>query len=331
MPVVSVIIPCYNAQEWIAEALTSLDVQGVPDLEVIVVDDGSTDASAAIIQREFPHVRLIRIPNAGHPRARNVGIQAANGSYIQFLDADDYLPPNKIKTQLEALESSGADVAYGDWQYLRRQADGRYVTASIISRQLKGDIDAALVNDFWCPNHTYLYRRSIVKRVGGFDERFQILADCRFVEDCARSGAAFLYCPGLPVPYRIHSPQQNSRSDPRRFVRECFDKAVIAEQWWQDTSCLTTVRRESLLQVYGYVARASFEDDRPTFDKAYTRLMCLDPHYVPERPRHLALVARALGYRRAEHVAYWYRRAKRTLEHVARTGSVSKPQSTFRE
>jgi hypothetical protein len=76
---------------------------------------------------------------------------------------------------------------------------------------------------------------------------------------------------------------------------------------------LSCARRAALVKVYGYAARASFERDPPTFEVAYRRLEALNPGYVPAAPRHLAAAARALGYRRAEALAVWYRRAKRLL------------------
>src|SRR5438105_1387389 len=115
---VSIIIPCYNVSRWIRETLKSAVAGQSMELEVIVVDDGSTDDSAAIVEREFAQAKLIRTPNRGASHARDTGTQAASGDYIQYLDADDLLAPGKIAVQLRALEESGAEVAYGDWQRL---------------------------------------------------------------------------------------------------------------------------------------------------------------------------------------------------------------------
>src|SRR6266568_723022 len=101
---VSVIIPCWNASQWIRSTLESVTGQLAEGLEIIAIDDGSTDDTAAIIERDFPIVRLIRTTNQGASRARNQGTGVAEGEFIQYLDADDLLFPGKIGIQLEALD-----------------------------------------------------------------------------------------------------------------------------------------------------------------------------------------------------------------------------------
>ena len=103
---VSVLIPAYNAARWIRETLLSVLAQTWPRLEIIVVDDGSQDETVAIA-REFEdaRVRVISQPNAGPAVARNRAFRDSSGSYIQFLDADDLISPNKIETSVKLLES----------------------------------------------------------------------------------------------------------------------------------------------------------------------------------------------------------------------------------
>ena len=104
---VSVIIPCYNAAPWIREALQSVMEQRLDDAEVIVIDDGSTDNSAEIVEKEFPSVRLVRTKNQGPSKARNLGTKLSIGRFLQYLDADDTLLPGKLKIQLQALRETG--------------------------------------------------------------------------------------------------------------------------------------------------------------------------------------------------------------------------------
>lgn len=114
MPAVSVIIPAYNASEWLPAALGSLSAQTCPDWEAMVVDDGSTDSTAAAAQRlaaKDARIRLLRQANAGVSAARNAGIAASEGEYICFLDADDLLHPQALELALGALRDSGAPIA----------------------------------------------------------------------------------------------------------------------------------------------------------------------------------------------------------------------------
>lgn len=106
-PTVSVVIPAYNAEPFIGAAIESIVNQCYPNMEIIVVDDGSTDRTAEIAQR-FGVVRCVRQPNRGISAARNTGIQASHGEVLGFLDADDLWSDGKLDRQLRALAESPA-------------------------------------------------------------------------------------------------------------------------------------------------------------------------------------------------------------------------------
>ncbi len=130
-PLVSIIIPCYNAERYIAEAIDSALAQTYPKIEVIVIDDGSTDGSLAVIRSFGDRIRWETGPNRGACAARNRGIALARGALIQFLDADDLLHPNKLERQVPHALKTGANAisfclgvtdkgdSYLDWQYGR--------------------------------------------------------------------------------------------------------------------------------------------------------------------------------------------------------------------
>src|SRR5687768_4945424 len=101
-PLVSVVIPCYNSAAWIRDAIGSCLAQTYQPLDIVVVNDGSTDNSVQIIEEYGQRVRLVSIANGGLSAARNFGMSVARGEYIQFLDADDYLLPEKIAHQATA-------------------------------------------------------------------------------------------------------------------------------------------------------------------------------------------------------------------------------------
>ena len=124
---VSVIVPAYNAAATIGETLRSALAQTYPQLEVLVVDDGSTDATADIV-RSFvardPRVRLLQQANAGVAAARNLAIAQSRGAYVAPLDADDLWHPQKIALQLEALRRGGprVGVVYCWWRVIDMRA-----------------------------------------------------------------------------------------------------------------------------------------------------------------------------------------------------------------
>ena len=133
-PLVSVMMPCYNAAESLPWALGSMLAQTYTRWELIVVDDGSTDGSAAAIEAlGDPRIRLIRFPeNRGRPHARQAALDAAQGEYLAMLDADDWIYPEKLERQTEVLErcpelaavGAGVMVADGDWRPFGVQAAG---------------------------------------------------------------------------------------------------------------------------------------------------------------------------------------------------------------
>src|SRR5476651_2089512 len=108
---VSIGIPCYNAERWIAGAVESALAQTWGETEVLVVDDGSTDGSAEILRGFGDRIRVERVMNGGVNRARNLLLKGARGEWIQYLDADDYLRPEKVARQIEEAGAE-ADVIY---------------------------------------------------------------------------------------------------------------------------------------------------------------------------------------------------------------------------
>src|SRR5262249_28067826 len=116
MPIISVIIPCYNSARFLSETIESVIAESYPNLEIIVVDDGSTDSSAHIAAH-YPGVRCLRQPNLGVAAARNNGLRSSTGDYIVFLDYDDRLVPGALKTNLKCLlDEPDCAFSFGDLQ-----------------------------------------------------------------------------------------------------------------------------------------------------------------------------------------------------------------------
>lgn len=144
-PAVSVIVPCYGQAHLLPEAVASVQAQDVDDWELLVVDDGSPDDTATVAARlmaEDSRVKLIRKPNGGLSSARNAGLNAATGRFVQFLDADDVLLPGKFSTNMAALQGlGGAALAVDDFAVLH--PDGKTETNDRTSPRMLG-IDAEL-------------------------------------------------------------------------------------------------------------------------------------------------------------------------------------------
>ena len=114
---ISIIIPAYNAEKYIAECLDSVRGQTFEDWEVILVDDGSTDGTPSICDRyaaDDPRIRVVHVKNGGVSKARNIGLSMAAGDYVAFADADDILPPKSLEIRMELIE--GADLAVAGYE-----------------------------------------------------------------------------------------------------------------------------------------------------------------------------------------------------------------------
>ena len=175
---VSVIIPCYNSARWIAEAIDSVLDQTYPNIEIIVVDDGSTDSSLEIIKSYRDKLIWETGNNQGGNVARNRGFQLSKGIYIQWLDADDYLLPEKIARQVKFLQQNNCDVVYGDWQHQYHQEDGSLSLGEIKVSGKQADILESLLSGWWTSPAAYLMRRQKVTEINGWDEKLKAGQDC---------------------------------------------------------------------------------------------------------------------------------------------------------
>lgn len=190
-PRVSVVVPCYNAAETIEAAMASALGQSFADLELIVVDDGSEDDTArrveALAIRDF-RVRLIQKANGGVSSARNVGIAAARGEFIAFLDADDLWHREKLAWQLDLMmrhpEAGLCFTAFAFWNPERDTADTLFAergpvagAAPSIDPKLSGWIYHILLRDVYVWTSAVLVRSSVLDEVGGFDEGLPVGED----------------------------------------------------------------------------------------------------------------------------------------------------------
>lgn len=217
---VSVVIPCYNAERWVAAAIASACAQGDVVGEIIVIDDGSTDESLALIRACGPAVRWETGPNRGGNAARNRGLALATCPYVQALDADDLLLPGKLAGQVAALTGSPAGIVYGDWRYQVHAPDGAVALGPIQRPGAVGDLVEALLRNWWVAPVAVLHRREVLRDVGGWDEALRVGQDRDLFLRLAEAGHAAAYvADGCLSLYRHAGRVSTSTADPTRFVR----------------------------------------------------------------------------------------------------------------
>jgi glycosyltransferase involved in cell wall biosynthesis len=163
---VSVVIPCYNQAHFLAEALDSVLAQTHPQIEVVVVDDGSTDNTSAVAAA-YPGVRCIRQPNRGLAAARNTGLRHTTGDYLVFLDADDRLLPHAITTGLREL-ANHPDAAFVFGHYRHIGLAGEPLPTPVLE-VVASDVYPTLLR-YNCTGMpaTAMYRREVFEHVKGF-------------------------------------------------------------------------------------------------------------------------------------------------------------------
>jgi glycosyltransferase involved in cell wall biosynthesis len=204
-PTVSVLVPLYQSEPWIAAALDSALAQTMSDFEVIVVDDGSTDGGPGIARayaERDARVRYLRQENAGLPGARNTGLAAASGEYISFLDADDLWLPDKLERQLAAASDG---VLYGDAFIMYDEGEPTSERLSEIVSPASGDIFDTLVQYNAVPVLTALVPTELMERFGGFDATQRQVEDWDLWLRMSASGVHFHYLPQPVAVYRTRT------------------------------------------------------------------------------------------------------------------------------
>lgn len=245
-PLVSIIIPAYNAAAYLPDSLRCVLGQTHPHVEAIVVDDGSTDGTAALLAewagREL-RVRAVHQANQGLPSARNSGLRVARGEYIAFLDADDVIDPEKVARQLEHLQAHpDLDLVYSDYQMADERLRPLESRTIGVKRQPLRDV-YAYTNLF--PVMAALLRRSLVERVGDFDPALRACEDWDYWVRCAAVGR-FGYLPGVTSTYRMHGSQMHRDLNYMlRYARQAAAKNFLPAEpqryrtmiasllWWQ--------------------------------------------------------------------------------------------------
>ena len=205
-PLVSVIIPCYNSEAYVAFAIGSSLNQTYNNVEVIVVNDGSTDSSLEIIGSFKKEILLIDQENKGQAIARNEGIEASHGKYIAFLDADDYWEKEFISKLVEAIERSKAGIAYCGWQNVGLSGGrGKPFIPPDYENNLKKE-QLLIENTRW-PIHAALTRSDLVKSFGGFPTKWKTCEDFALWAEVG-TGNRIILVPEVLSYYRHHSDSQ---------------------------------------------------------------------------------------------------------------------------
>lgn len=250
MPVVSIVVPAYNAEKTILETIQSIQAQTFADFELIVINDGSTDRTLEILSTvEDPRLKVFSYENGGLPVARNRGIQQSTGQFISFIDADDLWTADKLEAQLTALEQHPkAGVAYSWTSFIDENSQFLYTRDPL---PYTGDVyPRLLIENFISSGSNILVRRALIEAAGEFDPALKSAEDWDYYLRLA-ARAEFVLVPQYQILYRRSSQSMTSKVD----VMEQYILTVTERAFAAAPEHLQFLKNQSLSRTYRFLAQ----------------------------------------------------------------------------
>ncbi|MFK7777461.1 MAG: glycosyltransferase [Gimesia sp.] len=303
MPKVSILIPCYNAERWVAQAIQSALDQTYGEKEVIVVDDGSTDGSLEIIKSFDDKICWETGPNRGGNVARNRLLELATGEWLQYLDADDYLRPEKIERQLEQI-ADDVDVVYSA-PLIETWNETGIVASTVGNIDFDASIETQWIRWQLAQTGTVLWKAGSLKQIGGWNENYPCCQDNEVTLRAIQQGLVFKAVSYSDAVYRIWSEETVCRKDPSRVIHTKTKLIDEMLDWLRDNQKLEKETKEAAGQAFFEMARTLAQHDMQAATK-YQRKQSNKGIYSPNGPAAPAvyrIVHRFLGFRSAEYTA----------------------------
>lgn len=277
-PLVSIIIPCYNGRRFVGEAIESALAQSYRHIEVVVVDDGSTDGSAELI-KTYP-VLFVQGPHQGVSVARNLGIAASHGEFLVFLDSDDCLKPNAVAAGLGSLEKNpGSAMAIGAHNITSH--NGQQIVTRRKPCKIQNGYELLLRSNFIECTSSVMFRRSSIKGndafrpgLGGAEDYELYLRLARDAEMCCHNQ--------IVTEYRLHDASASRKS--AMMLSDTL--TVFAEQW--------PFARKSLRHMWSFLHGSLFW--RRKYGRQLTVEMAMSEPGLPAQERRTAWQLLARSY-----------------------------------
>jgi glycosyltransferase involved in cell wall biosynthesis len=222
---VSIIISAYNAEKYIAATLDAVLQQTYPNLEIIVVNDGSTDNTLALAETYASRgVKLISQENKGQDAALNAGFKHARGKYIKFMDSDDLINPEMIALQVHALEGSDEYVAYGEWArfYNDQPGSADFTRLDYWKDMAPLDFLTSRPEGVMLQCGIMLIPRAILEKTGLWDERLILFNDTEFFTRVLLASKGVRFTKGARLYYRSGMAGSISAGRQRKFYESTF-------------------------------------------------------------------------------------------------------------
>lgn len=317
---VSILIPCYNSGQWISKAILSALNQTYPIREIIVIDDGSTDSSRDIIQGFGDAIQWEAQHNQGSNAARNRLLDLSTGDWIQYLDADDYLLPDKIEKQVNYLESLEAEGVRPDVLYspsILEFWDETAVKQEILPIPEPHDPWILLARWYLPQTGSPLWRKQAIVDVGGWNPDQPCCQEHELYLRLLKAGKDFQYCPHAGSVYR----QWSNSTLCKRDMRLTWEKRLEIEQNMEDHLAqvyqMTPERQWAINQARFECARVIWPTDLDWANRIMDLINDRDRQFCPHGPAAplmYRLAYRLAGFEGAEQFADQKRRVFRWVQ-----------------
>lgn len=288
-PLVSIVTPTYNQSEYVAETIRSVLAQDYPHIEYLVLDDGSTDDTPAVLRQFDGQVRWERHLNMGQSNTLNKGWKQSRGRYLGYLSSDDRLRPQAVSRLVDALESNPkASVAYCDFDVIDKRG-------KVVRKLTSPDFDhRALVEDLNCqPGVGVLFRREVFEQTGGWKPELRKIPDFEFWLRASTFGP-FLRVPETLSEYRVHEESASIRPLPYERSMEIVNTMLA---YWQHDTRGESARR-SVARAHYSAAKSHAQSGRVMAALGqFFRACRLRPRHLIQRSAWRGLLSAFLIYR----------------------------------
>lgn len=302
---ISVLIPCWNSADYIADTINSVLQQTYQDLEIIVVDDASSDISADIV-RSFPSqsVQLLTGDGRGAAAARNRAFAHSKGSHVLFLDGDDLISPVHLEAlQRRASEEVGC-IAFGEWDRFTDQPSDAAFPAR---RAYRDGHPVDWLCDDWANGSMtqcgmFLIPRALIERYGGWDERLTLIDDFEFFARLITRCSSLKFAPGAKLFYRSGVPGSLSGSNGRAAAQSAFNSLLWGTNHLLavEDSVRTREASANVLQRFDYDYYPAYPDLRGVIRDRVAQLG--GSNLAPDGPPRFQRLRKWVGWRAARRV-----------------------------
>jgi glycosyltransferase involved in cell wall biosynthesis len=313
---VSVIIPCRNAAAWLGDAIESCLGQSWRDLQIIVVDNGSTDGSLELARRyESRGITMLECVREGAGVARNLGLALAEGKFIQFLDADDVLHADKIRVQVERLTGAPPDtIASGAWARFRRSPSEAAFSLEPVWCDLAPEqfLITSWRGGGMMPNFAWLTPRALIEAAGPWNEDLSLNDDGEFFSRVVLAASGIVFCDAARGYYRMAGAASMSGRRDRVALASAF-AAVDLSCRHLERRCASAAAARACATHYQRFAYDAYPDAPDLVEAAERRAAELGGSDLrAPGGRSFSTLSRCFGWKFAKHCQLaWRKRAAR--------------------